>query len=87
MDNPKEVAFEKQLSDLINTPGLRGIFVSTSKATYLVASILERHNKKDLALVGYDLLEESVPFLKSGTIHFLINQNPKRQALVALAIL
>jgi LacI family transcriptional regulator len=82
--NPAEPTFEKQLSVLLNEPALKGIFVSTSKATSLIAAFLERHNRRDIKLIGYDMLEDNIRFMKKGIIDFLINQNPKRQALLGL---
>ncbi len=56
-----------------------GIFVTTSKV-YKVAQLLEDLNLTDIPLIGYDLIDENIEFLKRGTIDFLINQNPVQQA-------
>jgi LacI family transcriptional regulator len=82
--NPSEPMFEAQLIPLLSNPALKGIFVSTSKATYLIASILEKHNKKDIKLIGYDMLQENIRYMKKGIVDFLINQNPKRQASLGI---
>lgn len=83
--NPKDDSFEKQLTDLINNENLKGIFVSTSKGSALAASFLERQGKKNIRLIGYDLLDENLKYLKAGTIDFLIHQNPKRQAFLGIS--
>jgi LacI family transcriptional regulator len=36
-------------------------------------------------LVGYDLLEQNMRYLKEGYIDFLINQNPKRQVNLGIS--
>jgi LacI family transcriptional regulator len=82
--SPNEPTFEKELSSLLNDPVLKGIFVSTSKATYIVASYLEKHHREDIRLIGYDMLEENIRYMKKGIINFLINQNPKRQAFIGI---
>jgi LacI family transcriptional regulator len=82
--SPDEPAFEKQLLTLLNVPQLKGIFVSTSKATFIIASFLEKHSKTDIKLIGYDMLEENIRYMKKGIINFLINQNPKRQAFLGI---
>jgi LacI family transcriptional regulator len=82
--NPSEPIFEKQLSELLTNPKLKGIFVSTSKGTYLIASFLEKHTKTHIKLVGYDMLKENIRYMKKGVVDFLINQNPKRQALLGI---
>jgi LacI family transcriptional regulator len=83
--NPKDNAFDYKLSELINKDNLKGIFVSTSKGSSVAASFLERLGKKHIRLIGYDLLDENLKYLKSGTIDFLIHQNPKRQAFLGIS--
>jgi LacI family transcriptional regulator len=63
---------------------LKGVFVSTSKGSFIAASFLEKVRKTDVILIGYDMLEENLQYLKSGTIDFIINQNPKRQAFLGI---
>jgi LacI family transcriptional regulator len=58
--------------------------VSTSKGTYLIASIFKEKHKPGVKLIGYDMLEENIRFMKKGVIDFLINQNPKRQAFLGM---
>jgi LacI family transcriptional regulator len=82
---PNEANFESRISDLLNEPQLKGIFVSTSKGTSAVAACLEKRGKEHIRLVGYDILEENLKYLRKGTIDFLINQNPKRQAFLAIS--
>jgi LacI family transcriptional regulator len=77
-------ATEQQLADLLNEPGLKGIFVSTSTGTFNTAAFLERKNKTAIKLIGYDMLEENIRYMQKGIIHFLINQNPKRQAFLGV---
>jgi LacI family transcriptional regulator len=83
--NPNEPTFKNQLIELLGDDTLKGIFVSTSKGTAVAASFLEKYGKKDIRLIGYDLLEENLKYLRSGIIDFLINQNPKRQALLGIS--
>jgi LacI family transcriptional regulator len=82
--SPNEPTFEKELSALLENPVLRGIFVSTSKATYIVASYLEKLQRENIKLIGYDMLQENIRYMKKGVINFLINQNPKRQAFLGI---
>jgi LacI family transcriptional regulator len=71
---------EKELNDLLATPDLRGLLVTTSKGASVVSSMLEKHGKNGIRLVAYDLLAENITFLKKGVIDFLIDQNSKQQA-------
>ncbi|MCW9707911.1 LacI family DNA-binding transcriptional regulator [Fodinibius salsisoli] len=80
-------SFEEQIGECIAQQDLKGIFVPTSSGTYLTARALGKHHKQQTKLVGYDLLEENIHFLKAGTIDFLINQDPRHQALQGLRYL
>ena len=59
-------------------PGIRSIFISGSKS-YFIAKYLEEKGFNNINLIGYDLLDTNVEFLKSGTTRFLINQRPDEQ--------
>jgi LacI family transcriptional regulator len=69
----------QQLDTLFQeTPDIKGIFVTTSKAN-VIAEYLQQKELKQVNLVGYDLLEKNLHYLEKGVIDFLINQNPKGQ--------
>lgn len=59
-------------------PGIGSIFMSGSKS-YLIASYLEEIGINTVNLIGYDLLDKNVRYLRSGTIRFLIGQRPEEQ--------
>lgn len=61
---------------------INGIFVTTSKVHY-VADIIKAYDL-NINLIGYDLIDENVQHLESGTIDFLIYQNPGFQASQAI---
>lgn len=73
-----ETVEEKMAAIIAKEPGLRGIYVTNSKA-YEIARYLERHKIRHVKLVGYDLVPQNVHFLNEGYIDFLINQNPLGQ--------
>ncbi|MFV9552439.1 LacI family DNA-binding transcriptional regulator [Algibacter sp. PT7-4] len=85
--NIKYSDFENVLTNFIKeNPKLSGIFVTTSKA-YLVAEIIKNINHKKINLVGYDLINENIKYLKEEVIDFLIHQNPMQQAYFGLKFL
>ena len=84
LSNSESEEFDKQLQIILTDPLLRGIFVTTSKGAFIAASFLEKNNKHDVTLVGYDMLNENLHYLKLGFINFLIHQNPKRQAFLGV---
>lgn len=59
-------------------PHIGSIFISGSKS-HLIASYLEEQGFKSINLIGYDLLEINVKYLKSGITKFLIGQRPEEQ--------
>lgn len=78
------VNFEKELAlFLTENTKLSALFVTNSKA-YKLIEALEK-NKHQCIVVGYDLLKENIDYLKKGKIDFLVHQNPKRQAYLAIA--
>jgi len=79
-----EPTLEKELSQLLNIPDLKGILVTTSKGASIVSTLLEKHGKNGIRMVAYDLLEQNIFYLKKGIIDFLINQNSKRQAFTGI---
>ena len=63
---------------LSKNPDIGSIFITGSKS-YLIAEYLEKKHIKSINLIGYDLLDENVKFLKSGVTKFLIGQRPEEQ--------
>jgi len=62
------------------------IFVTTSKV-FEVAEFIKSKKMSHIKLIGYDLLEENIQYLKDHIIHFLIHQNPKKQVYLGLTYL
>lgn len=57
---------------------LAGIFVTNSRA-YRLLDCLKEELPVHLRIVGFDLLEENLRYLRQNRIAFLINQNPLQQ--------
>ncbi|MCU4174007.1 substrate-binding domain-containing protein [Carboxylicivirga sp. N1Y90] len=66
-------------------PNIKGVFVSTSKV-FCIARVIEAHDL-NLALIGYDLNQENIEYLKSSLIDFIIYQNPQLEASTAITLL
>jgi LacI family transcriptional regulator len=64
-------------------PEIGSIFMSGSKS-YLIAAYLEEKGFKKINLIGYDLLDKNIRYLKSGTIRFLLGQRPEEQTYKAV---
>ncbi len=85
LTNPNSSTFQSQIESILQTPNLSGVYVSTSKV-YLIAHLLKKINPA-IRIVGYDLIKQNVLGLKDGTIDFIINQNPMRQAKLGIQTL
>lgn len=75
-----EINFNNFLNE---NPNLSGIFISTSKA-YQIAKVISEAKFKNIAIIGYDLIENNVNYLNQGVIDFLIHQNQKRQTYLGV---
>lgn len=58
---------------------IRGVITFNSRV-YRLAKYLERLNFMDIRLIGYDLLEENIKYLKNGIVTYLLAQRPEKQA-------
>ncbi|GAA3611802.1 LacI family DNA-binding transcriptional regulator [Flavivirga amylovorans] len=65
---------------------IKGLFVPSSKVT-IVANYLETYKLEGLKLIGFDLSEENIDFVKNETIDFLIDQSPFYQGYESTKIL
>jgi LacI family transcriptional regulator len=63
---------------LLENPAIGSIFTTGSRS-YLIASYLTEKGLKSINLIGYDLLDTNVNYLKSEGISFLISQRPEEQ--------
>ncbi len=79
LNEQKVERLEEELYELLTSQKLYGVFISTSKGTSIASRVVKKSSSK-IRIVGYDLLDLNVKGLEEGTVDFLINQNPKRQA-------
>ncbi len=73
----------EKLDDIFQSYDIAGLFVTNSRV-YKVASFLSDRGFMNVRLVGYDLLPDSIKFLKRDYIDFLISQKPEEQAFKGL---
>lgn len=72
------------LTDTFNThPDIQAAITFNSKV-FRLADFLKSIAKKDVLLVGYDLLAENVNYLKEGIVSYLIAQRPEKQAYFSI---
>jgi LacI family transcriptional regulator len=76
---PSSENIRAKMDDIFNKyPGIGSIFISGSKS-YLIALYLVEKGIKAINLIGYDLLDMNVRYLKSGVTRFLLGQRPEEQ--------
>ncbi len=76
-DDKRNLASIRELFE--KNSGIRAAIIFNSKA-YRLAKYLKRLNKTSVRMIGYDLLQKNVEFLKSDVISYLIAQSPGKQA-------
>jgi LacI family transcriptional regulator len=85
LGSPESETFIPQLREVLTLQNLAGIFISTSKG-HIVAQLIKQ-SSPHIRVIGYDLIRENLTCLQNGTIDFLINQNPMRQAKLGVQTL
>ena len=83
LNGADDLILKEELEKLWASYDIAGLFVTNSRV-YKVARFLEESGRDGVRLVGYDLLEENIRFLKRGRIDFLISQKPEEQAFQGL---
>jgi LacI family transcriptional regulator len=64
-------------------PELNGIFIPNSRA-FKVVNYLTKNNIEGKKIIGYDLIDKNVSYLRAGKIDFLISQRPEEQGINAI---
>jgi LacI family transcriptional regulator len=58
---------------------LGGIFVTNASTHYVAEYLKEKVSDRKINLIGYDLIDKNVEYLKEGWIDFLISQKAETQ--------
>jgi LacI family transcriptional regulator len=83
LNGENDQALTDKLSEICSNYNIAGLFVTNSRV-YKVAEFLADRGSMNVRLVGYDLLPESIEYLKRDYIDFLISQKPEEQSLKGL---
>ncbi len=76
-----EIIAEKILSDIKN---LSGVFVSNVWVHAMAKNIKKLGSSKKIFVIGYDLVQENINQISSGSIDFIISQRPEMQGYDAV---
>jgi LacI family transcriptional regulator len=77
-DPSNKTIYAEMDKQFTKNPEIGSIFITGSKS-YLIARYLEKRKIRSVNLIGYDLLDENVKFLKTGVTKFLLGQRPEEQ--------
>lgn len=85
--DPTTEEAQNMIKTLLQTsPEIQGIFVTNSQVYYL-GRILENIKVTNIRVIGHDLINENISFLKKGIVDFLICQRPEEQGYNAIVTL
>lgn len=73
----------ERINKTILDKNIKGIFVTNSKV-FFVGRMVEKLGLKKLKIIGHDLLNENVSFLKKDIVQFVICQRPEEQGYNAI---
>ena len=59
------------------------VFVTSSMA-HKIGQYFEEENLRDINLIGYDIIDKNVKYLRTGFIKFLLSQRPAEQTEIAV---
>lgn len=81
------VSFKRLIRQVLEeTSQIKGLFVSNAACHY-AADYLENNSRRDIKLIGYDLVKKNIRHLQNGVIDFLICQRPEKQGFDGIHIL
>ena len=85
INHPLEDQFDlaPELKDLLDPNQQLGIFVTNARS-FLLPEILKSNRISNARIVGFDLNDKNIGYLKNGDIDFLINQKPQFQGYAAV---
>lgn len=83
LNGANDLLLKEKLGEICLSHDIAGLFVTNSRV-HKVARFLDETGRKQIRLVGYDLLPENIHYLKQDRIDFLISQKPEEQAFRGL---
>lgn len=75
-----------RIHQVINEKNIKGLFVTNSKV-FFAGRLVEKKNLSGIKIIGHDLLNENVNYLKKDIVQFLICQRPEEQGYNAINML
>lgn len=83
IENEEESNFKTLEKVFATNKNIKAAITFNSKV-YRLAMHLATFGRKDIRIIGYDLVSYNVTYLKQGVIHCLIAQRPQKQAFLSV---
>jgi LacI family transcriptional regulator len=77
--DPTNEKIKKEVDKIFNKNGNVGSIFITGSKSYKIAEYFESEGINSINLIGYDLHDKNIMYLKSGIIKFLLGQRPEEQ--------
>jgi LacI family transcriptional regulator len=75
-----EKYIEEKISHVFNDVSrIKAIFVTNSKVHLIAKFLIDKQLDQEVILLGYDLIDKNIEYLKNNTIDYLLSQNPIEQ--------
>ncbi len=89
MPNSEDFSDSESLCSAIHEqlPDLKGMFIPNASTYRFAESIDQFPFNHNVHIIGYDLIDENIEYLKQGKVDFIINQQPIRQGVEAFTTL
>ncbi|MDD3224544.1 MAG: substrate-binding domain-containing protein [Clostridium sp.] len=88
IDSDSNNAYKTLKDFLLKFPDIRGIYSNNSRGTLLIGKLVTELNlKRKLKVIGTDIFDESIKFLKEDILQAVIYQNPYMQAYEGIKFL
>jgi LacI family transcriptional regulator len=86
--NSTKESFYETLDEIFReNSDLGGIFVTNASTHYVAEYLKEKIGVKKIGLIGYDLIDSNVRYLKEGWVDFLISQKAETQGYEGIYVL
>lgn len=86
LGSESQVDIKKEIQALLENMDIKSLFIPNTRS-FLVVSCLTEKQKKELFIIGYDLIDENISLLKDKSIDVLISQKPAEQCYKGIIFL
>ena len=78
-DLNEEIIDKKLTQTFKDISNIKAIYVTNSRVHLVAKYLVDHHLEQEIILVGYDLIDKNISYLKKDTIDYLISQNSVEQ--------